>query len=65
MGRYELRLGRPGHLPQLFQVSCESPKFNRLEWLGFASLATEKTEFRLDNVKLDVANQPPAGPAGP
>jgi hypothetical protein len=64
MGRYELRLGRPGHLPQLFPLSCESPKFNRLEWLGFASLATEKTEFRLDNVKLDVANQPPAGPAG-
>ena len=28
-------------------------RFKRLEWLGFVSLAQDKTVFYLDNVKLD------------
>ena len=52
-GTFDLTLAWPGHSPKVFrQIACGSPKFNRLEWLGFTSLATEKTAFYLDNVKL-------------
>ena len=55
MGKYDLTLTLPGESPRVFrQIACGSPKFNRLEWLGFTSLATEKTAFYLDNVKLSM-----------
>jgi len=61
-GSYELKLLVPGGARQSFKLPCVEAKFNRLEWLGFTSLATEKTEFRLDNVKLELAGHqaPPA-----
>jgi hypothetical protein len=33
-------------------VPCASPKFRRLHWLGFVSLAEEKTTFYVDNIRL-------------
>jgi hypothetical protein len=52
-GTYDLRIVMPGqevkHFPQL---SCD-PRFKRLGWLGFVSLATTKTEFFVDDVYLD------------
>lgn len=35
-------------------LACGSPSFRSLEWLGFVSLATERTEFYLDNLCLDL-----------
>jgi len=65
-GTYDLTLRRPGQSPQRFaSLPCGSPRFNRLEWLGFTSLAKEKTEFRLDNLKLETLSQAPAGTALP
>jgi len=41
---------RPPGLP------CGTPKFNRVEWLGFVSLATSKTAFYIDNLRLSLTN---------
>lgn len=62
VGTYELTLAVPGAAPQSFTLPCVTPPFNRLEWLGFTSLATERTRFLLDNISLGL---PPAGPALP
>jgi hypothetical protein len=52
-GTYDLTVTLPGRPPQAFrQLACGSAKFNQLEWLGFTSLATDKTAFFLDNVSL-------------
>ena len=52
-GTWDLAVTVPGQPPQAFRsLACGEPKFNRLEWLGFTSLAKEKTEFRLDRVRL-------------
>jgi parallel beta-helix repeat protein len=65
-GTYELTLRLPGQTPQRFAgLRCGAPRFNRLEWLGFTALANDKTEFRLDNVKLEALHQAPAGTALP
>lgn len=58
-GTYDLTLAVPGQAAQPFRsLACGAAKFNRLEWLGFTSLATSKTALYLDNVKLSLA---PAG----
>jgi hypothetical protein len=64
-GGYELALRLPGQPAKTFKLACGSSRFSRLEWLGFTSLATDKTEFRLDNLKLELAGQAPAGTALP
>ena len=52
-GRYNLTVTLPGEPPKSFHaLECGSAKFNRLEWLGFVSSATETSVFYLDNVKL-------------
>jgi hypothetical protein len=65
-GVYDLTLHLPGQKSQRFsKLRCGTPRFNRLEWLGFTSLATDKTEFRIDNLKLEALDQAPAGTALP
>ncbi|MFH1264361.1 MAG: right-handed parallel beta-helix repeat-containing protein, partial [Planctomycetota bacterium] len=55
-GTYDLTLTLPGESPHSFQqLPCGSDRFNRLEWLGFVSLAQGDSVFYLDNVKLEVA----------
>ena len=52
-GTYDLSLQLPGKQPQVFRrIACGSAKFERLEWLGFVSQATQRTVFYLDNIKL-------------
>lgn len=52
-GTYDLAIIRPTQPAQRFaSLSCSTPKFNRLEWLGFVSLASSKTVFYVDDVKL-------------
>ncbi len=54
-GTYDLTLTLPGQPPQTFrQLTCGSDRFNRLEWLGFVSLANDDSVFYLDNVKLEL-----------
>jgi hypothetical protein len=56
-GTYDLTLVVPGRPPKRFPaVPCGTPKFNRIEWLGFVSLASGKTAFYIDNVKLSLVN---------
>jgi hypothetical protein len=52
-GVYDLSVTLPGQPPRVFaKLPCGSVNFRRLEWLGFTSLATEKTVFYLDNIRL-------------
>jgi hypothetical protein len=52
-GVYDLSVTLPGQPPRVFaKLPCGSANFRRLEWLGFTSLATEKTVFYLDNIRL-------------
>lgn len=54
-GVYELTLTLPGQQPKTYaKLPCGTPKFDRLEWLGFVSVAPGKTECYLDNVKLEL-----------
>ena len=40
-GTYDLTLTLPGQAPRTFaELPCGTAKFDRLEWLGFVSLAT-------------------------
>ena len=58
-GTYDLSVTLPGQSPRVFpKLPCVSPEFRRLEWLGFVSLATEKTMFYLDNVRLSAVDFP-------
>lgn len=44
-----------GQPPQSFRsLPCGEPKFNRLDWLGLVSLASNKTVFYVDNVRLSL-----------
>ena len=53
---YDLTLTLPSAKPKSFaELPCPSAKFNRLEWLGFISLANAKTAFYIDNVKLTLS----------
>jgi len=52
-GTYALTLTPRGGTPRTFKaLPNRSPKFTRLEWLGFVSLANVKSTFYLDNVTL-------------
>ena len=53
---YDLTLTLPGEGPRAFKrLPFRSPKFTRLEWLGFISLADAETAFAIDNVTLTPA----------
>jgi hypothetical protein len=52
---WTLRVGVPGQSPRVFaNLAGENPRFKRLTWVGFTSLANEKTTFYLDNFELHV-----------
>jgi hypothetical protein len=52
-GTYDLTVTLPGASPRSFPgLSYPGLKLQRLEWLGFVSLAQEKTAFYLDNIKI-------------
>ncbi|MBC8871159.1 MAG: right-handed parallel beta-helix repeat-containing protein [Planctomycetes bacterium] len=52
-GKYRLAVTNPDQPPQTFaSLPCGSAEFKCLEWLGFVSLASDKTAFYLDNIKL-------------
>lgn len=50
---WTLRVLVPGQAPRVFpHLKAEKPDFKRLTWVGFTSLANEKTTFYLDNFEL-------------
>jgi hypothetical protein len=50
---WTLRVTVPGQSPQEFRnLAMESPRFAKLDWIGFSSNATYKTTFYLDNLVL-------------
>ncbi|MFA6272830.1 MAG: hypothetical protein WC693_07135, partial [Patescibacteria group bacterium] len=52
-GKWDMEVVLPGGNTNRFEnLPYESEKFNRLDWLGFCSLATNKTVFYLDNLNL-------------
>jgi len=52
-GTYDLTVTLPGEAPRLFPgLTYPGRRLQRLEWLGFVSLAQAKTVFYLDNIKL-------------
>jgi hypothetical protein len=52
---WTLRVLVPGQEPRVFpNRKAEKPGFKRLTWVGFTSLATEKTTFYVDNFELHV-----------
>jgi hypothetical protein len=53
-GTYDLVVTLPNQPAQKFEkLPVGSPKWRTLHWLGFMSMATEKTVFYLDNLKLE------------
>jgi len=53
-GTYNLAVTVPGQPPVRFErLPVGSPGWKRLRWLGFISLAREKTAIYLDQVKLE------------
>jgi parallel beta-helix repeat protein len=54
-GAYDLTVTVAGQEPRKFEkLPFVSDKFRKLQWIGFISLATEKTVFYLDNLKVEV-----------
>ena len=54
---YDLKITVPGKPTRVFDsLPCGVKPFENLEWLGFVSLASEKTAFYLDNVELKYAD---------
>lgn len=52
---WTLRVGVPGQAPRAFVgLQGVDPRFKRLTWIGFTSMANEKTAFYLDNFDLRV-----------
>jgi len=57
-GTWDLAVAVPGPLPSAGAVTSykglknASPEWKTLDWLGFCSLATQKTVFYLDNLEL-------------
>ncbi len=52
-GTWDLTVRIPGRDPTVFRsLPNGSPQWKKLDWLGFSSLATEKTVFYLDNIEL-------------
>jgi hypothetical protein len=53
-GTYDMTVTVQGQPPATFKkLSVGKPGWKRLRWLGFISLATQKSVIYLDNVKLD------------
>ena len=51
--RWTLRVTLPGQAPRVFaDRPLERPGFKRLTWVGFMSVANEKTTYWLDNFEL-------------
>ncbi|MCL4190300.1 MAG: right-handed parallel beta-helix repeat-containing protein [Thermoguttaceae bacterium] len=56
-GKWDLAVGLPGKPPQQFSgLATPSANFKNLTWSGWCSMATEKTAFYLDNIR--VRNEP-------
>ncbi len=53
-GVYDLNVKLPGEEVRSFPGLTSSGGLKGLEWLGFVSLAREKTTFYLDNIKLSL-----------
>jgi hypothetical protein len=52
-GQWSLSVVLPGRDPvRLEGLSCGSPEFQRLDWFGFVSDATDTSEIFLDSVEL-------------
>ena len=51
-GKWQLAVTLPNQQPQKFEFAMQSEKFRNLTWVGFSSMATEKTAYYLDNIKL-------------
>lgn len=52
-GTWDLTVSVPGRPKQHYaNLPVGNPQWKKLEWLGFCSLATEKTVFYLDNIEL-------------
>ncbi len=53
-GTWTLTVTIPGRPPRTFHdLSCGSPAFQHLTWVGFVSNANAQTVFYLDNLQLD------------
>ncbi len=52
-GTWRLRVTLPGQPPKEFAgLATGSPDWKTLQWLGFSSIATQKTVFYLDNIQV-------------
>jgi hypothetical protein len=52
-GKWDLTVTLPGQEPKRFPgLSVGDPTFKNLTWVGWSSMATEKTVFYLDNIEL-------------
>jgi hypothetical protein len=57
-GTWTLAVTLPGAAPQVFdKLPLANPQFRVLQWLGFMSMATERTVFYVDNLKLEEAGK--------
>jgi len=53
IGDWELKVTAPGAGTKTFAgLKNNTPKFEKLTWLGFTSNATETTVFYLDNIEI-------------
>ncbi|MFW6161540.1 MAG: right-handed parallel beta-helix repeat-containing protein [Planctomycetota bacterium] len=52
-GQYDVTVSVPGHTQRFDGVPCAAPGFGRLQWLGFMSMASARSVWYLDNVRLD------------
>lgn len=58
-GTYSVSVTVPGAAPRRFEnLSCPSPGFRRLDWLGFVSPATEAVNVYVDDVLAEVVRNP-------
>jgi len=52
-GTWNLTVTATGGTPEKFEkLSIRSKDFKRLQWIGFASMATNQVTFHLDNIQL-------------
>ncbi len=52
-GTWELTITLPGAPPRHFrELECRSEKWQRLDWLGFSSTATDTRVFYLDSMEI-------------
>ena len=52
-GKWELTVELPGEQPRRFPgLAVASPEFKNFTWTGWCSMATDKTAFYLDNLRL-------------